>query len=113
MHKVLFICTFLVLMVSNSISMEVKTNSSTTTPGQDEKLKLYCPLYGIDFRYHDLPDVAQSTRSWQECGNRCKLFDECKFWSWSSSWRVCWLKTSKQGISTVDHAISGDRGCPL
>ena len=41
-------------MVSNSVAIEIKPNSPTTTPGKEEKIRHACPLEGIDFPNFDL-----------------------------------------------------------
>ena len=67
MHSVLFVCALLVLMVSNSIA--IKTNSSTI-PDQEGKIRLACPLEGIDFLGYDLNGGGGLvTSTWEECGN--------------------------------------------
>lgn len=107
-QKVLFVCTFLALMVSNSVAIEIKPNSPTTTPGKEEKIRHACPLEGIDFPNFDLTYLK--TSSWEECGTLCGLFYDCKFWSWNMH-NSCWLKTSDQHMIHKDGFISGDRGC--
>ena len=80
MYKVLFVYTFLVLMVPNSLGIETKTNSSTTTSGHDEKIRAECPLYGIDFKGGDLNEGGGLvTSSWEECGKILKREDIIKF----------------------------------
>merc|ERR1712043_70705 len=107
MHSVLFVCALLVLMVSNSI----------TIPEQEGKIRLACPLEGIDFLGYDLNGGGGLvTSSWEECGNMCKVFKRCKFWSWvnkgDAHHNECWLKTSDVGIELEVGIISGDKRCP-
>ena len=57
------------------------------------------------------------TRSWEECGKKCKDEPTCTYWTWLGSQAGdtnrfrCLLKTSNNGARTLVGAMSGDRNC--
>jgi len=70
-----------------------------------------CPEYGVAFMYNDVASVL--TDDWQTCGEVCSLVSNCEYWSYNEgSNRICYLKSSDDGLEKNNAIISGAKGCP-
>merc|ERR1712126_99692 len=69
-----------------------------------------CPEVDVDFRGFDFASIS-SIRDWHSCGTICSSTPDCKFWTWSHAWNICFLKSSDRGLCYDDRAISGVKGC--
>ena len=45
------------------------------------------------------------------CAAACKVDDDCKFWTLSSSWKRCFFKSSDAGRKESNEMVSGIKPC--
>jgi len=69
-----------------------------------------CPETGFDFHDYDV-DILYDVRDWHDCGEACELVSSCYYWTYNTSNKACFLKSSDGGLRKDPVAISGVRGC--
>ena len=104
------------LLIFLSISGNVLGKNIKTT--SDVLKELSCPAEGINLNddqpwnwityYHNIP-------AWEQCGELCQGYPECKGWSWNSEepdQGECNLWKDSDKTNEVRGKISGLRDCP-
>ena len=87
------------------------TNDDLTPVGNSGDSICYtCPDKTIDFEDNDLTDY-EPINDWQRCGQLCKDNTQCKFWTYRTTDKKCWLKYSDDGLRKESDRISGTNQC--
>ena len=69
-----------------------------------------CIEKGLDYHGNDLKQVR--TPSAEVCACRCKDYDDCRFFTWHSHDKTCYLKSSDQGrMLSKEYSYSGSKDC--
>ena len=66
---------------------------------------------GFDYSLDDIPNGRKQTETQQECAIFAASTPGGLFWSWNTTRKHCFVKTSNAGALEHDHVISGSRKC--
>ena len=72
-----------------------------------------CPVKEDNINYwgKDLPGKNKIVNGFQECVNYCRTVPECKYWTYNTFIRRCYLKFDDWNRSAHSNSISGNRNC--
>ena len=63
------------------------------------------------FAFVSVPVIKPLIFSWSQCANWCASEPGCKFWTYDSTWKTCYAKTSDSGRETDVGKVSGPVTC--
>lgn len=68
-----------------------------------------CPEQTIDFEGNDIGKVDAA--DWETCGRICSINSRCKFWTFRTSDKKCFMKDTDSGLEKKSGRISGTNRC--
>ena len=71
----------------------------------------WCLKKNTDYDGHDIHSNTIGTSSPEQCQKVCQATPKCKFFSWNSRWKHCWLKSSDANVKYSADSTSGPKFC--
>ena len=68
-------------------------------------------LVNIDYNGKDLPYRNKIVNGFQECVNYCRTVPMCKYWTYNTAIRRCYLKYDDWNRKVLSDHISGNINC--
>ena len=92
---------------SASPSSSSTSSSSSVTSATSNCLVKDIAYYGEDIK----ESIFEKLDSVQACQASCEQEDRCKFWSYYTPWKSCYIKTGKGILTPFVGFVSGDKNC--